>query len=81
VAVTQEDADTVPHQMNFEFLKPGEEEIRALALREADPRYAAEFVPVCRGPVAAVLLLVWAGLCSVPRIVLTSLRQLTRGKR
>ncbi len=67
--------------MNFEFLKPGEEEIRALALRETDPRYAAEFAPICRGPVAAVLLIVWAGLCSVPHIALTSLRQLTQGKR
>lgn len=67
--------------MNFEFLKPTEQEIRALALRETDPGCASEFTPICHGPVAAVLLLAWAGLCSVPRIAITSLRQLRRKKR
>ena len=67
--------------MNLEFLKPGVEEIQALALRETDPRYTAEFAPICRGPVAAVLLIVWAGLCSVPHIALASLRRLIQGRR
>ncbi len=65
--------------MSFEFLKPSEEEIRDLALRETDPRYAAEFAPICRGPVAAVLLLMWVGVCSVPHLVLASLRHVIRG--
>lgn len=38
------------------------EKLRQLALRETDPRHAAEFDPITRGPVVALLLLGALGL-------------------
>jgi hypothetical protein len=47
-------------------LKPTPQEIRALAEREADPRYYPQFQPIARGPVVAILLLAWVGLSAIP---------------
>lgn len=38
------------------------EKLRQLALRETDPRYSADFEPITRGPVVALLWLGALGL-------------------
>jgi hypothetical protein len=50
-------------------LKPDEAEIRTVALRETDPRYAAEFEPFTKGPLVAVILLLATGMAAVPLIL------------
>lgn len=47
-------------------LKPRDREVLALAEREADPRSAARFEPICRGPWFAVAALAVVGLLSLP---------------
>lgn len=47
-------------------LKPRDREVLALAEREADPRSAARFEPICRGPWFAVAALAVVGLVSLP---------------
>ena len=47
-------------------LKPRDEEVLALAEREADPGLFAHFEPICRGPWFAVLALAIVGLLSLP---------------
>jgi hypothetical protein len=46
-------------------LKPRDAEVRALAEREADPAFAAEFEPICRGPWFAALALAAVGVLSL----------------
>ncbi len=48
------------------LLKPTDAEIRALAVRETDPRRVAEFEPIVKGPVGALLILAAVGLAAVP---------------
>jgi hypothetical protein len=48
------------------MLRPSDDQIRALALREATTTHAAAFEPVARGPVFAVVALVCVGLVAVP---------------
>ena len=50
----------------MDFLKPTEDEIRELALRETDPARAHEFEPITQGPVVALLILAGVGLAAVP---------------
>ncbi len=52
------------------MLGPTDEQIRALARREADPLYAAAFAPIARGPVFAVLALLALGLLALPLALL-----------
>lgn len=47
-------------------LKPRDREVLALAEREADPRRAAQFEPICRGPWFAIIALAVVGLLSIP---------------
>jgi hypothetical protein len=56
-------------------LKPDEAEIRQAALRETDPRFATEFEPFTKGPLAALLILAAVGIAAVP---LTVWRLLTK---
>ena len=60
-----------------DLLKPTDLEIRALAVRETDPRHVAEFEPIAQGPVVALLILAAIGLLAVP---MTLFRLLTRKK-
>ena len=53
----------------IERLKPGETEIRELALRETDPTQARHFEPIVRGPVFAVLALAAIGLAAAPAML------------
>ena len=50
----------------LDTLKPDDAEIRRAALRETDPRYAAEFEPFTKGPLVALLILAAVGLATVP---------------
>lgn len=50
----------------LDTLKPDDTEIRRAALRETDPRFAAEFEPFTKGPLVAVLILAAVGLATVP---------------
>lgn len=63
--------------MMADLLKPTDWEIRALAVRETDPRHVAEFEPIVQGPVIALLILAAIGLAAVP---MTLFRLLT-GKK
>ncbi len=48
------------------MLGPTDDQIRALARREADPSNVRAFSPIARGPVFAVLALLALGLLAVP---------------
>lgn len=48
------------------MLKPTDNQIRALARREADPKQALAFEPIARGPLVALLGLLLVGLVAVP---------------
>jgi hypothetical protein len=49
----------------LQMLKPSRAEIRALALRETDPKRASEFEQLCLGQIPSILLLLAIGACSV----------------
>ncbi len=53
----------------IERLKPTDEEIRELALRETDPTQAERFAAIARGPVYAVLALAALGLAALPSLL------------
>ena len=57
-------------------LKPSDEEVLALAERETDPELAAQFDPICRGPLLAMLALACVGLASLPAILVRLLKAL-----
>lgn len=59
-------------------LKPRDQEVLALAEREADPRSAAQFEPISRGPWFAVIALAAVGLLSLPGMVWRVARALAR---
>jgi hypothetical protein len=46
-------------------LRPTEREVSQLACRETDPRHIAQFTPITRGPVLAVLALLGIGLAAI----------------
>jgi hypothetical protein len=48
------------------MLRPSDDQIRELALREATTSHAAAFEPVARGPVFAVVALAVVGVLAVP---------------
>lgn len=48
------------------MLRPSDDQIRELALREATTAHSAAFEPVVRGPVFAVVALALVGLLVVP---------------
>ena len=56
-------------------LRPTRAEVVALALRETDPREAARFEPIVRGPGWAVFALACIGLAAIP----STLVRLARG--
>ena len=64
--------------MTGDILKPTEQEIRDLALRETDPAYTSKFQPITQGPFVALLILVGVGIAAIP---MTLIRLLTRGAR
>ena len=64
----------------LERLKPTDDEIRALALRETDPGEADRFAPIERGPVVAVLGLVCIGIAALPSLVMRLLRPPREGR-
>ncbi|HTD33635.1 MAG TPA: hypothetical protein VK665_08255 [Candidatus Elarobacter sp.] len=47
------------------LLRPSPAELRALAERETDPRFAAEFEQLCPGPLLTVLALAGIGALAV----------------
>lgn len=49
----------------MQLLQPGPDEIERLALRETDPSHYAEFEPITRGPVAAVVIVLAVGMAAV----------------
>ncbi len=53
----------------MDFLKPTEDEIRELALRETDPAHVGDFQPITKGPVVAILILACVGLIAIPATV------------
>lgn len=53
----------------LERLKPTDEEIRQLALRETDAAQADRFEPIVRGPVFAILALACIGLAALPSLL------------
>ena len=55
-------------------LKPTDREIRALALRETDSAEAAQFTPITRGPIFAVVALAAVGLAAIPSCLIRLLR-------
>jgi hypothetical protein len=48
------------------MLKPTDQQIQALARREAAPDSAAAFAPISHGPVVAVLALLAIGIVAIP---------------
>jgi hypothetical protein len=62
----------------FEHLKPSDDEIRKLALRETDPTQVHRFEPIARGPVFAVIALATVLLLALPSCALRLLRGLAR---
>jgi hypothetical protein len=56
-------------------LKPGEREVRELALRETDPAQARRFAPIAKGPVFALAALAAVALAALPACVLRLLRR------
>lgn len=66
--------------MDLDFLKPTDEEIRELADREVTPAHIAEFEPICRGPLVAVLLIAWAGVASLPHMAAAVVRRISTGR-
>ena len=62
----------------IERLKPTDDEIRELALRETDPAHAKRFEPIARGPVYAVLALVAVGLIALPSLLWRLVRPRSR---
>jgi len=63
------------------LLRPSEEAMRRFARRETDVRYAAEFEPIARGPLVAVLLILAAGLAGAVRAIFIFAIRLIRGRR
>jgi hypothetical protein len=55
-------------------LKPTDREIRDLARRETDPREAARFAPICRGPLFALVAIPLVVLAALPSCLLRLLR-------
>jgi hypothetical protein len=53
---------------------PRDREIIRLARREVDPAHAAEFAPITRGPVVAVLGLMAIGVIAVPYVAWQAIR-------
>ena len=50
----------------LEHLKPTDEEVKQLALRETDPALAAAFEPITRGRLFAILAIGLVGLAALP---------------
>jgi hypothetical protein len=55
-------------------LRPTDREILELARRETDPREAARFEPICRGPLFALLAIPLVVLLALPSCALRALR-------
>ncbi len=60
--------------MILEALRATEKEVEDLARAETDPAQYARFEPICRGPVFAVFVLVFAGLTALPVLPLRVIR-------
>ena len=60
--------------MSLDFLRPTEAEISDLALRETEPKLAADFSPITKGPVVAVLLLAGVAMAALPLHLWRALR-------
>ena len=56
------------------ILKPTDREIRVLARRETDPRQAARFEPICRGPLFALVAIPLVVLAALPFCLLRLLQ-------
>jgi hypothetical protein len=59
-------------------LKPRDEEVLALAEKEARPDLAAAFQPICHGPVFALVALAVVGVASIPGILLRLIKATLR---
>ena len=59
-----------------DHLKPTDDEIEALALRETDPAQAARFGPITRGPLFAMLAMAAVVLAAIPACVVRIVRGL-----
>jgi hypothetical protein len=60
--------------MPLDPFRPRQEELRKLALAETDPSQHARFEPICKGPVFAVLVLIYAGVIALPFLVVRAVR-------
>lgn len=69
---------TMDLQRLISSLKPRDAEVLALAEREADPAFAAEFEPICHGPWFAALALAVVGIVSLPEMAWRLARFLVR---
>ena len=55
--------------MRLDILKPTDEEILGLALRETDPSFYAHFSPIAKGRIYAVLAIVLLLILSIPHLL------------
>lgn len=69
--------------MLLNALGSSQKEIEELARAETDPDQYSRFAPICRGPAFAAAVIVFAGLISLPALlvgtILSSLRREGRG--
>ncbi|HEY3740447.1 MAG TPA: hypothetical protein VGL53_11415 [Bryobacteraceae bacterium] len=61
--------------MTADFLKPTDQEIRELALRETDPARVGSFQPYTKGPLVALLILAGVGIAAIPMTLYRLLRR------
>jgi hypothetical protein len=64
----------------LQLLKPTDEEIRALALKETDPAQVERFEPIARGPLFAAVGIVLVLCAALPGCMLRLLRGLRRAR-
>lgn len=49
----------------LDLTHPSTQQLEALALRESAPEYYAEFLPIEKGPIVALLILMWVGIAAL----------------
>jgi hypothetical protein len=61
-------------------LRPSQRGVEELAKAEADPDQCSRFEPICKGPVFAVIVIVFAGLVSLPALLVRAVPRRLRGE-
>jgi hypothetical protein len=60
--------------MLLRALRPTEKELEAMARAETDPTRYAQFEPICRGPIFAILVLALAGFITLATLPIRMVR-------